>query len=38
MVSLHLLDDLRYGQRHDSHRTDRHILGGGKELGGELAR
>ena len=33
MLSLHVLDDLSYGQGHDSHGTDRHILGGGKELG-----
>ena len=32
--SLHVLDDLRYGQGHDGDGTDRHILGGGKELGG----
>lgn len=28
-----MLDDLRYGQGHDSHGTDRDIFGGGKELG-----
>ena len=33
MGSLHVFDDLRYGQGHDGHGSDRHILGGGKELG-----
>lgn len=35
MGSLHMLNDLRYGQGHDSHGTDGHILGGGKELEGD---
>lgn len=34
MMSLHVLDDLGCGQRHDSDRSDRHILGSGKELRG----
>jgi len=34
MLSLHVPDDLRYCQGHDSHGTDRDIFGGGKELGG----
>lgn len=34
MLSLHVLDDLRYGQGHDGDGTDGHILGGGKELEG----
>jgi hypothetical protein len=33
MGSLHVFNDLRYGQGHDGHGSDRHILGGGKELG-----
>ena len=33
MGSLHVLDDLRYSQGHDSHGTDRHVLGSGEELG-----
>ena len=31
--SLHVLNDLGYGQGHDGRGSDRHILGGGKELG-----
>jgi len=36
MGSLHVLDDLSYCQGHNSHGPDRHILGGGKELGGKV--
>ena len=32
MRFLYMFDDLRYGQGHDRHGTDGHVLGGGKEL------
>jgi hypothetical protein len=35
---LYMFNDLSYGQGHDSHGADRHILGSGEELGRGLMR